>query len=199
MSTTNPTIGSRIPRPPPGDTDDVVGRSRASVATPPRSLLQRIARTDERLAPAIARLGLGVVILPHALQKVFGWFGGGGFSATYGAFTNMMSIPGPLAFLAIVTELVCSIALIVGALTRLAALGIIAIMLGAIAYVHVPHGFFMNWTGQKAGEGFEYHLLAIALGLVCVFAGGGSASVDRALMRRRPMNGGSVDDAYVNP
>jgi putative oxidoreductase len=199
MSTTNPTIGSRISRPPPGDTDDVVGRSRASVATPPRSLIQRITRTDERFAPAIARLGLGIVILPHALQKVFGWFGGDGFSATYGAFTDMMSIPGPLAFLAIVTEFVCSIALILGALTRIAALGIIAIMIGAIAYVHLPHGFFMNWMGQKAGEGFEYHLLAIALGLVCVFAGAGSASVDRALMRRRPMNGGSVDDAYVNP
>lgn len=191
MASANPTLR--------GDTDDVLGHARSEVTAPNGSLLNRIVRTDARLAPTIARLGLGLVMLPHALQKAFGWFGGYGFSATYEAFTTKMNVPGPLAFLAIVTEIVCSIALVFGALTRVAALGIIGVMLGAIAYVHIPHGFWMNWSGQQAGEGFEYHLLAITLGIVAVLTGGGRASLDRLLMKRRPMEGGSVDDRFVNP
>jgi putative oxidoreductase len=182
-----------------GDTDDVLGHARSDATAPTGSLLHRIVRTEGRLAPTVARLGLGLVMLPHALQKAFGWFGGYGFESTYQAFTTKMQIPGPLAFLAIVTEIVCSVALIFGALTRAAAAGIIGVMLGAIVFAHLPNGFFMNWSGQQAGEGFEYHLLAIALGLVALIAGGGRASVDRLLMRRRPMPGGSVDDRFVNP
>lgn len=182
-----------------GDTDDVLGQARSDIAAPNGSLLHRLVRTDRRLAPTVARLGLAVVMLPHALQKAFGWFGGRGFAATYEAFTAKMNIPGPLAFLAIGTEIVCSITLLFGALTRLAAAGIIAVMLGAIAVVHLPNGFFMNWSGQKAGEGYEYHLLAITLGIALVLAGGGRASIDRLLMRRRPMEGGSVDDRFVAP
>lgn len=182
-----------------GDTDDVIGHARSDVVAPNGSLLHRLVSTEARLTPTIARLGLALVMLPHALQKAFGWFGGHGFSNTYAAFTNMMHIPGPLAFLAIVTEIVCSIALVFGAFTRLAAAGIIGVMLGAVFYVHAPNGFFMNWTGQQAGEGFEYHLLAILLGLVAVIWGGGHASVDRALMSRRAMPGGGIDDRFVAP
>lgn len=197
MASANPSLrtGSALR----GDTDDVIGTARGDVTVPNRSLLHRIVRTDARLAPTIGRLGLGLIMLPHALQKAFGWYGGYGFSATYEAFTTKMNIPGPLAFLAIVTEIVCSVALIFGALTRAAAAGIIGVMLGAIVFAHLPNGFFMNWSGQQAGEGFEFHLLAIALGLVCLIAGGGRASLDRLLMRRRPMEGGSVDDRFVSP
>ena len=198
MASANPNLG-RSGLPLRGDTDDVLGQARSDVTAPNGSLLHRIVRTDARLAPTIGRLGLGFVMLPHALQKAFGWFGGHGFSATYEAFTTKMNIPGPLAFLAIVTEIVCSVALIFGALTRVAAAGIIGVMLGAIVFVHLPHGFFMNWSGKQAGEGFEYHLLAISLGLVVLLAGGGRASVDRLLMKRRPMEGGSVDGSFVNP
>jgi putative oxidoreductase len=183
----------------PGDPDDVLARARAEVTVPPRSSLLRLVHTDDALAPAFARLGLGLVMLPHALQKAFGWFGGSGFSATYGAFTRYLGIPAPLAFLAIVTEITCSLMLLFGVLTRIAAAGMIAVMLGAIAYVNGPNGFFMNWMGHKAGEGFEFHLLAIALGLVALLLGGGRASVDRAIMTRRPMNGGSIDTRLVTP
>jgi len=182
MSTTTPGVRH------PGGTDDIYGRGRAHAVEPGGSLFQRIIGTDARLAPAIARLSLGLVMLPHALQKTTGWFGGNGFGATYGGFTKM-GIPGPLAFLAIVAELGGALLLISGLLTRLGALAIIGVMLGAVALVHVPHGFFMNWAGKQAGEGFEYHLLAIALGLVCLLEGGGRVSIDRALARRRPRGG----------
>jgi len=45
--------------------------------------------------------------------------------------------------------------------------------------VHLPDGFFMNWTGTQQGEGFEYHLLAIAIGLAVFIKGSGAMSVDR--------------------
>ncbi len=181
----------------PTDTDDVIGRARADMLEPGHSLLQRLVATDSRVAPAIARLSLGLVILPHALQKTLGWFGGPGFSGAYEAFRTTMHIPGPLAFLAIFAELAGSIGLILGVLTRVSAVAVIAVMLGAIGIVHLPNGFFMNWSGLQAGEGFEYHLLAIALGIVCLLEGGGRVSVDRALMRWRPANGGSVSPVLM--
>lgn len=176
------------------DTDDVLGHARADLTQPVDTLFRRLVATSGSANPTIARLALGVVMLPHALQKAFGWFGGDGFTGTYRGFTEHMHIPGPLALLAIVTEILASVALVVGVGSRLAAAGIVMVMLGAIFTVHGPNGFFMNWAGQQAGEGFEYHLLAIALGLVVVFAGGGALSLDRVLMKRRPMAGGAAND-----
>jgi len=51
----------------------------------------------------------------------------------------------------------------------------------AILTVHMSNGFFMNWFGKQAGEGFEYHLLAIGLAVAVMIGGSGAASIDRAL------------------
>jgi putative oxidoreductase len=149
-----------------------------------RRLLDRIVDTDEKLAPAIARLMLGIVMFPHGAQKMLGWFGGEGWSATIGHFTSS-GIPAIIAALVILAEFLGSIGLIVGVLSRIAAVGIASVMVGAILLVHAKMGFFMNWAGKKAGEGYEFHLLAIGLALVVFFAGGGVASVDRMLTRKR--------------
>ena len=95
-----------------------------------------------------------------------------------------MGIPLVLAALVIAAEFLGSLGLISGLLTRVAALGITCVMLGAIFLVHLPNGFFMNWGGTQAGEGFEYHLLAIAIAAALLLKGGGKWSVDRALSRR---------------
>jgi putative oxidoreductase len=128
----------------------------------------------------VARIVLGLVILPHGLQKVFGWFGGGGLKGTLNGFASM-GIPYPLGAMAIATESLGSLALIFGFYGRLAALAIAVVMLVATLRVHRPNGFFMNWYGQGKGEGFEYHLLAIALALVVMIGGSGAASVDLGL------------------
>jgi putative oxidoreductase len=91
-------------------------------------------------------------------------------------FTQQMGIPAPLAFLAICAEFFGGLGLIVGLLSRIAALGITVNMLVAIAKVHSSNGFFMNWAGQQKGEGFEYHLLAIALAIVVMIKGPGALS-----------------------
>lgn len=148
--------------------------------------LHRLVATSATVHPAVARVTLGVIMLPHALQKTLGVCGGQGFSASYEGFVQK-GIPGPLAVLVIVGELVGALSLLFGAVTRVGAAIITAIMLGAIFIVHLPNGFFMNWMGTQAGEGFEYHLLAIGLAVVSLLAGGGAASIDRALMKWRPI------------
>jgi putative oxidoreductase len=54
-------------------------------------------------------------------------------------------------------------------------------MVVAVLTVHLANGFFMNWASANKGEGFEYHLLAIAMALAVMIGGAGATSVDRAL------------------
>jgi len=129
----------------------------------------------------ILRLAVGIVMFPHGAQKLFGWFGGNGFSATMGFFTNKMNIPAFFAFLAIIAESLGSMGLIIGFLTRVAAFGVLCNMIVAVWMVHWPNGFFMNWFGKQKGEGFEYHLLVIGICLAVLISGGGKWSVDRAI------------------
>lgn len=143
-----------------------------------------LVRTDDTLAPLILRLFLGAVFFPHGAQKILGWFGGNGFIGTMQYFTEVHGLPWLIALLVIVAEFFGALALLAGFLTRLAAFGIGAVMTGAIVTVHWQFGFFMNWSGQKAGEGFEFHLLAIGIALALMLTGGGTASVDRAVARK---------------
>src|SRR6266481_9414709 len=140
-------------------------------------------RTSNDRTLAVLRIVLGIVFFAHGAQKMLGWFGGPGFSGTMQLFSQM-GIPPFLAFLAIAAEFFGGLGLILGFLGRVAALGIIINMLVAVGAVHLPHGFFMNWTGAQQGEGFEYHLLATAIGLAVLIKGSGAISVDRALMQR---------------
>jgi putative oxidoreductase len=144
-------------------------------------MIRKLYDTDNSAATSIPRLVLGIVFFAHGAQKMLGWFGGFGFSGTMTFFTGMLHIPAPLAFLAIVAEFFGGIGLILGFLTRIAAFGIGVNMLVAIMKVHHAFGFFMNWTGSQKGEGFEFHLLALAIVAFLIIRGGGAFSVDRAL------------------
>jgi putative oxidoreductase len=146
--------------------------------------MRTLFQTDEAWSSLILRVMLGVVMLPHGAQKLLGWFGGYGFSGTMGFFTGTMHLPWIVAFLVIVGESFGSLGLILGFLTRFTAASFAVIMIGAIATVHWPNGFFMNWAGKQAGEGFEYHLLVIGMSLALLLAGGGKWSVDGAIARR---------------
>ena len=147
-------------------------------------MFRKLIATDNDVATTIVRLVLGVVFFAHGAQKMLGWFGGYGFSGTMGFFTGMMHIPAPFAFLAIAAEFFGGLGLIVGLLTRVAAFGIFCNMVVAIAMVHHNFGLFMNWTGAQKGEGYEYHLLALAITVFLMIRGGGTASVDRLLSSR---------------
>jgi len=144
-------------------------------------MLRKLLATSDDWTLTLLRLFLGVIFFAHGAQKTLGWFGGYGFSGTMGFFTGMLHIPAPFAFLAICAEFLGSIGLILGLLGRVAAFGITINMLVAVLMVHGQFGFFMNWSGQQKGEGFEYHLLAIVVGVVLMVRGSGAFSVDRAL------------------
>ena len=145
-------------------------------------MLKRLMSTSNDVSFTILRLVLGVVYFAHGAQKMLGWFGGFGFHATMGFFTHM-GMPAAVAFLVICTEFFGGLGLIVGLLTRIAALGIAAEMIGAIFLVHLPNGFFMNWMGTQKGEGIEYHLLALATAAALLLRGAGAFSLDRALSK----------------
>jgi putative oxidoreductase len=143
-------------------------------------LLRKLMATQPRVSLLLLRLLLGVVMFPHGAQKALGWWGGDGLSATVSGFTQHMGIPLVFAWLAIAAEFLGALGLVVGLLTRVAAFGIAAVMAVAVAMVHNTN-FFMNWSGTQNGEGFEYHILAIAAALVLMIDGGGRASLDRAI------------------
>jgi putative oxidoreductase len=147
-------------------------------------MFKRLISTSTDPVATILRLILGLVMFGHGAQKALGLFGGYGFAGTMGFFTQQLHIPALLAFLAIVAEFAGSVALLAGVLTRVAAFGIFSIMLVAVVLVHSHFGFFMNWGGTLHGEGFEYHLLAMAMAVALMIRGGGALSVDRSLSAR---------------
>jgi putative oxidoreductase len=129
------------------------------------------------------RLVLALVIGAHGVQKAFGWFGGFGFEGTMKFFTQALGVPAIFGLLIILGETLGVVGLIAGAGTRIAAFGVTASMLGAIALVHWKFGFYMNWGGNLGGEGFELHLLALGLSLPLLVRGGGAYAVDSWLLR----------------
>ena len=141
-------------------------------------------KTDENISNLIIRVMLGIVMFPHGAQKLLGWFGGYGLEGTLGFFTDKVGGPMIIAILIILGESLGALGLIAGFLTRFCAAGIFMIMAGAIVMSHASNGFFMNWSGQQAGEGFEYHLLAIALCLPLLISGGGRLSADGLILKR---------------
>jgi len=146
---------------------------------------KKLINTDNDVATTVIRVMLGVVFFPHGMQKLIGWFGGYGFAGSMGFFTDSLHIPVIFAFLAIMAEGLGSLGLITGLLTRVAAFGIGVNMVVAVYMLHWQHGFFMNWFGLQKGEGFEYHLLVIAMAVFLIIRGGGALSVDRMLAEKR--------------
>jgi putative oxidoreductase len=144
-------------------------------------VLKRLVQTDDDIGMFLVRLALGIVIFPHGAQKLLGWFGGHGFAGTMEFFTTQLGLPAVVVVLVIIAEFFGALGLILGFLGRVAAFGVLCVMLGAVFMIHLNVGFFMNWYGNQQGEGFEYHLLAIGMALAVIVRGSGAFSVDRAL------------------
>jgi putative oxidoreductase len=155
-------------------------------------MLRKLINTREDYLLTLLRICLGVIFFAHGAQKVLGWWGGQGYSATMTSFTQNMSIPTVFALLAILAEFLGGIGLVFGLLTRIAAFGIATVMVVAIALVHGPNGLFMDRNG------FEYHLLAIAISLTLLARGAGAWSLDR-LIERGLTGAHSMDGHYRHP
>jgi putative oxidoreductase len=142
-------------------------------------MLKQVINTKALIPPAITRVVLGCVLFVHGAQKMLGWFGGGGFSNTMHYFTTTGGMYTITALFVILIEFFGSLMLILGVLTRIAALGVFGLFTGILFNVSLANGFFMNWAGDKKGEGFEYDLLVLGMALALMLAGGGSFSIDR--------------------
>ena len=133
----------------------------------------------------VVRVTVGIVVLAHSVQKLFGWFGGYGFDGTMNFFTETIGLPYFAGIIIILLETFGMLALIAGIMGRMMSVGVILIMLGAILTTHGPVGFYMNWDGSLQGEGFEYHLLVMALASATVVNGTGAFSLDQVISRKR--------------
>jgi putative oxidoreductase len=131
----------------------------------------------------IARITLALVILPHGLQLLLGWFGGYGFTASMEYFTSTVRLPWLVGFLVILLQSFGALFLLAGFATRPLALATIFLFAGMIFTAHLEFGFFMNWYGTQKGEGFEFHLLVIGLALLLFLDGAGKYSFDSLLAK----------------
>ncbi|HET6349730.1 MAG TPA: DoxX family protein [Candidatus Krumholzibacteria bacterium] len=145
-------------------------------------MLKRFFTTSSSGTLTLLRVVLGVVMMAHGSQKLLGLFGGYGYEGTIGFFHGM-GISTFVGTLVIIGEFFGGLGLVTGFLTRLSAAGVAAVMAGAVYMVHFPNGFFMNWFGQQAGEGYEFHLLVLAMTVMLAVRGGGWASADAWIAR----------------
>ena len=140
--------------------------------------IKSIIKTDNALAPMILRVGIGLTLMPHGAQKLFGLFGGYGLSGTAQWMDSIGLSPGiVMATLAGSAEFFGGLALVLGLLTRPAAALTAFTMLVAIFSVHISHGFFMS------DGGFEYAFALLVATVSLIVSGGGRLSVDQQLAK----------------
>lgn len=144
------------------------------------TMQKHLLHTDDNWSHTLIRLMLGIVLFPHGAQKLLGWFGGPGFSGAMDHLTADFGLPGVIAFLVVLIEFIAPLLLMAGLMTRAAAASVFVLFVGIIFTAHIGDGFFMNWFGQlEAGrEGFEYHLLVLAMAAALLISGGGRYALD---------------------
>lgn len=121
----------------------------------------------------LMRLVIGIAFIGHGAQKLFGWFGGYGPKGTGGWMESIGIKPGvTMAVLAGLMELVGGFMFAAGLLTPVAAVLIVATMLGAIIKVHAPNGF---WS---TSNGIEFPLTVLVVAAAIALTGPGSISLD---------------------
>jgi putative oxidoreductase len=138
--------------------------------------------SQQQLGLAIVRIVTGIIFTAHGAQKLFVF----GFGGVTGAFTKMgVPMPGIMGPFIALLEFFGGLALIVGLLSRLAALGLAFDMIGAILLVHLAGGFFLP-------AGYEFALILFAASLGIAIGGPGALSVDAAIARRRATTTGTI-------
>jgi putative oxidoreductase len=152
-------------------------------------MLLKLLRTPNDLTLTLARIILATIFFAHGSQKMFGLFGGRGVSGTIAIFEQSMGIPAPLTILAMSAEVFGAVGMFFGLFSRVAATGLLVVMIVAPFANHLYPNFFMNWTGRQMGEGYEYHLLAIALIVTILVRGAGAISLDRLISTRTKLPG----------
>ncbi len=145
-------------------------------------MTKQLLNTDNNYSSLILRIALGLIIIVHGLDKL-----GDGFQPFMGYFTGVLNMPAVLGWLTVFIETAGCLMLIAGFATRVNAFLLFGLFTGMIVFVHWSDGFLMNWFGQlDAGkEGFEYHLLVLAMSAALMIKGSGAFSIDKYLITAR--------------
>lgn len=144
-------------------------------------MLRQSLITNNQWAATILRITVGVIVFMHGTHKL-----GTGFAPFVDYMASAHGMPYLISLLVVLIEIVGAVLLIVGLGTRVNALLMFGLFIGIIATEHWQHGFWMNWFGTAKGEGYEYHLLVLAMLAALLVTGGGKLSVDKYLTRNTP-------------
>lgn len=156
-------------------------------------MLNTVLQSNAGAAALVLRVPVGMVLAAHGAQKLFGWFGGYGLEGTGQWLASIGLEPGMLmALLAGGAEFFGGLALVLGLLTRPAALLSAFTMLVAIFSVHLGNGLFL------ANNGYEYALSLFAVTLALALQGGGRFALDN-LLRRRLLGAAGRQEAQLRP
>ena len=129
----------------------------------------------QSIALPILRAGLGIILIAHGCQKLFGMFGGMGLNANAALFERLGYSPGMFwGTLVGCTETIGGTLLVIGLFTRPASLAVVIFMIFSIHFTSAK-GFF--WS---AG-GMEYSILILLVALAFLIRGGGEYSVDKSI------------------
>lgn len=140
------------------------------------ALLKKLVCTNNNVSALILRAPIGIILMAHGSQKLFGWFGGYGLTGTGQWMDSIGLSPGYLmALLSGSAEFFGGLALLLGLLVRPAAAVIAFTMLVAIFSVHISHGLFMQ------NGGYEYALSLLVVAIAIAFQGAGRLSLDKAI------------------
>lgn len=143
------------------------------------STLNKVLISNAGVAALILRVPVGLILAAHGAQKLFGWFDGNGLAGTAGWMSSIGLEPGYLmAILAGGAEFFGGLALVLGLLTRPAAVVAGFTMLVAIFSVHIGNGLF------AANDGYEYALVLLAVSASLAIQGGGYLSLDNLLAKK---------------
>ncbi|QYJ76725.1 DoxX family protein [Shewanella sp. FJAT-52076] len=141
--------------------------------------IKKLVQTQDSIAPLALRVPAGIIFMAHGAQKLFGWFGGYGIEGTGQWMASIGLEPGWLmAAMAGGAEFFGGLAILLGLLTRPAALVLAVTMVVAIVTVHLGNGLFM------ANNGYEFGLALLAMSVSLVLSGSGRFGIDRVLQQR---------------
>ncbi|OJJ16620.1 hypothetical protein BKI52_32420 [marine bacterium AO1-C] len=140
-------------------------------------MFKKILSTNSNPANAFLRIALAISILPNGYLKIID------FNNIIGILQSYYGLPWIIAFLVIIIEFFGAILLILGVFSRVNAALLGIVMIGATFY-HLENGFFINWFGKQAGEGVQFHILAIGAAMASTILGAGKWSIDAVLQHK---------------